>query len=112
MEKKNLINLIKSKIKTQNGRRLFFDNLMTESLVSEIHNLNDNWRSRFTKLLIYLNSIKSDRYSSFDKREKSLCSFSGEKRTIDFWWECPPKATNVDMKSIYIKIELKSDTTE
>ena len=59
MEKKNLINLIKSKIKNQNGIPLFFDNLMTESLVSEIHNLNDNWRSRFTKLLIYLNAANS-----------------------------------------------------
>ena len=98
MEKKNLINLIKSKIKNQNGIPLFFDNLMTESLVSEIHNLNDNWRSRFTKLLIYLNSIKSDRYSSFDKREKSLCSFSGEKRTIDFFSFCLSQGAHSPIK--------------
>tara|TARA_B110000008_G_C16929108_1_gene547974 strand:+ start:445 stop:1239 length:795 start_codon:yes stop_codon:yes gene_type:complete len=98
MEKNNLTNLIKKKIKNQNNIPLFFDNLMIESLITQIHNLNDNWKSRFSKLLIYLNNINSKRYDTFANRERGLCSYSGNKRTFDFFSFCLSQGTHSPIK--------------
>ncbi len=98
MEKDNLKNLIKKKLNNQNNIPLFFDNLMIESLITEIHNLNDNWKSKFSKLLIYLNNINSKRYDTFANRERGLCTYSNKKRTIDFFSFCLSQGTHSPIK--------------
>tara|TARA_B100000401_G_scaffold49179_1_gene28825 strand:- start:220 stop:1023 length:804 start_codon:yes stop_codon:yes gene_type:complete len=98
LEKEDLKDLIKNKLNKQNNVPLFFDNLIIESLITEIHNFDNNWKSKFTKLFLYFNNIKSDRFDSFDERQKNTCFISNKKRTADFYTFCLTQGTHTPIK--------------
>tara|TARA_B100002052_G_scaffold26476_1_gene20463 strand:- start:413 stop:1276 length:864 start_codon:yes stop_codon:yes gene_type:complete len=98
LKKENIKNLLVKKISLQNNIPLFFDNLMIEALITEIHNFDENLKSKFTNMFLKLNSIASDRFDSFNDRQESKCHYSNNKMTADFFTFCLSQGTHSPIK--------------